>query len=332
MSFQTRRSTRSALPSIMMSVPVEPAPSNLLPFDHEFEAILQAAATLVRMKDYATIEDTDTDSTDGESSFDAESSHSAPTVAISIKKGEGRKEHARNPLAAAANRSLVGKASITSALAAPVVARHLRDAVKLTVLPGYPVAHAPVAQAVDAPPAQNTRKRSASASAEHDMSAAAAEPSEIPVASPTKKRRTTVSTHSSSSASGETDGADGPQPKKALPFAIDEEAVREYSATTAEVGKRNAVTWTKNPPRRLHPTEPSYDLLTPAEVRTCEILCLSPTKYLDIKIVLLSARAAHGGGVFKKRDAQGWVRVDVNKLGKVYDWFVGLGWLVKPGK
>ncbi|KAI8914887.1 Homeodomain-like protein [Powellomyces hirtus] len=85
------------------------------------------------------------------------------------------------------------------------------------------------------------------------------------------------------------------------------------------------VSWTKGEPLDIHPSSPGYDLLTREEVRTCCTLRLTPETYLRIKATLIAAREERG--VFKKRDAQKWCRVDVNKTGKLYDWFVALGWL-----
>jgi hypothetical protein len=78
----------------------------------------------------------------------------------------------------------------------------------------------------------------------------------------------------------------------------------------------------------IDPASEGYDQLQPDEVQTCSILRLPPTVYLKIKETLVSAR--HYKGTFKKRDAQRWCRVDVNKTGKIFDWFIAKGWLVAP--
>ncbi len=67
-----------------------------------------------------------------------------------------------------------------------------------------------------------------------------------------------------------------------------------------------------------------YAQLTPEEIQTCRILRLSPAQYLHIKATMLKAVMK---GPFKKRDAQGWFRIDVNKTNKLYDWFYHLGWI-----
>ncbi|KAJ3299470.1 Transcriptional adapter ada2 [Borealophlyctis nickersoniae] len=83
-------------------------------------------------------------------------------------------------------------------------------------------------------------------------------------------------------------------------------------------------------PLQIPPTTPSYALLTPDELATCSTLRLMPDAYLKIKETLLTAWKEKGP--FKKRDAQKLVRVDVNKTGKIYDWFASLGWLPLDGK
>ena len=65
----------------------------------------------------------------------------------------------------------------------------------------------------------------------------------------------------------------------------------------------------------IHPTAEGYGLLTREEVVTCEILRIFPTQYLHIKKTLLNAVATYGP--FKKREAQTWFRIDVNKVPKL---------------
>ncbi|KAI9359991.1 Homeodomain-like protein [Zopfochytrium polystomum] len=88
------------------------------------------------------------------------------------------------------------------------------------------------------------------------------------------------------------------------------------------------VTWTKNTPLHIPEDTEGYELLASDEVQVCSTLRLLPMMYLTIKETLLSAR--HHRGTFRKRDAQSWCRVDVNKTGKIYDWFLSKGWLVSP--
>ncbi|KAJ3117967.1 hypothetical protein HDU96_004643 [Phlyctochytrium bullatum] len=79
---------------------------------------------------------------------------------------------------------------------------------------------------------------------------------------------------------------------------------------------------------KILPTDEGYEKLQPDEVQVCSTLRLPPTVYLSIKETLLAAR--HVKGTFKKREAQTWCRVDVNKTGKIFDWFVSKGWLNNP--
>ncbi|KAI8814117.1 hypothetical protein BJ742DRAFT_766530 [Cladochytrium replicatum] len=69
----------------------------------------------------------------------------------------------------------------------------------------------------------------------------------------------------------------------------------------------------------------SYSKLTTEEIKTCRILRIYPDQYLHIKRALVSAVVVVGP--YKKRDAQGWFRMDVNKVNKLYDWFKAIGWI-----
>ncbi|KAJ3161311.1 Transcriptional adapter ada2 [Geranomyces michiganensis] len=86
------------------------------------------------------------------------------------------------------------------------------------------------------------------------------------------------------------------------------------------------VTWNKGDALHIPASSPGYDLLSREELRTCRTLRLVPESYLKIKAILLGAREQRGA--FKKRDAQKWCRIDVNKTGKLYDWFSAIGWLL----
>lgn len=67
------------------------------------------------------------------------------------------------------------------------------------------------------------------------------------------------------------------------------------------------------------------DQLTSAEQELCSSLRLLPRAYLAIKQTLLKESQKRGG--LKRRDARTLVRVDVNKLGKVFDFLVLSGWI-----
>ncbi|KAJ3325022.1 Transcriptional adapter ada2 [Boothiomyces sp. JEL0866] len=70
---------------------------------------------------------------------------------------------------------------------------------------------------------------------------------------------------------------------------------------------------------------PEYDDLTAEEVRTCATLRISPKQYIEIKRTMLTAVRSYGP--FKKREAQTWFRIDVNKICIIYDWFKALQWI-----
>jgi transcriptional adapter 2-alpha len=69
----------------------------------------------------------------------------------------------------------------------------------------------------------------------------------------------------------------------------------------------------------------AVDQLTASEQAICSTLRLLPRAYLAIKQTLLKEAERRGG--LKRREARTLVRIDVNKLGKVYDFFVSKGWL-----
>lgn len=77
---------------------------------------------------------------------------------------------------------------------------------------------------------------------------------------------------------------------------------------------------------------PEYEKLTAEEIRTCGTLRISPKQYIDIKRTMLTAVRSYGP--FKKREAQTWFRIDVNKVCSclyqiciLYDWFKSLDWI-----
>ncbi|KAJ3321657.1 Transcriptional adapter ada2, partial [Blyttiomyces sp. JEL0837] len=107
---------------------------------------------------------------------------------------------------------------------------------------------------------------------------------------------------------------------------VDDEILKAYCVNDKK--SNYVVTWTKNIPIPVTPSTPGMSELDSDELRTCEVLRLAPLAYLTIKKTLLSAR--HHRGTFKKRDAQRWCRVDVNKTGKIFDWFISKGWLISP--
>lgn len=112
---------------------------------------------------------------------------------------------------------------------------------------------------------------------------------------------------------------------KPLPGYLNDPELGKYLDPNKFKNTKNAplVCW-KGHPLSIDPKEPRYDDLTSEELRTCVTLRLRPIHYLHIKETLLKASVR---GPYKKRDAQGWFRIDVNKTNKVYDWFVTIGWI-----
>ncbi|KAJ3122031.1 RNA-dependent RNA polymerase [Nowakowskiella sp. JEL0407] len=90
------------------------------------------------------------------------------------------------------------------------------------------------------------------------------------------------------------------------------------------------------PPRRptAQPVDVSnadgYDLLLPSEQQICSTLRILPRAYLVIKETILKEYAARKGNL-RKRQARGLVKIDVNKTSRLYDFWVGMGWIVPPG-
>ncbi|XJO74869.1 hypothetical protein BDV3_005626 [Batrachochytrium dendrobatidis] len=72
------------------------------------------------------------------------------------------------------------------------------------------------------------------------------------------------------------------------------------------------------------------DELTKEELQTCATLRIYPDVYYNIKKTMLQAVAYYGP--FKKREAQTWFRIDVNKICIIYDWFKSLGWIPNDGE
>ncbi|KAJ1559033.1 Transcriptional adapter ada2, partial [Cladochytrium tenue] len=102
---------------------------------------------------------------------------------------------------------------------------------------------------------------------------------------------------------------------------VSTDVLKAYASTDAQgLDDGYVVTWTKNTPLHIPEGSEGYDQLAPDEVQTCSTLRLLPSMYLKIKETLLSARFHRG--TFRKRDAQSWCRVDVNKTGKIFDWFL----------
>jgi len=75
---------------------------------------------------------------------------------------------------------------------------------------------------------------------------------------------------------------------------------------------------------------PGSSLLTRGEFEVCSILRLYPLQFFEAREALVGN--FHRQGFFKKSAAQKMVHIDVNKTGKLYDFFVSRGWMpAEPG-
>ncbi|KAK3985159.1 hypothetical protein QBC44DRAFT_163237 [Cladorrhinum sp. PSN332] len=83
------------------------------------------------------------------------------------------------------------------------------------------------------------------------------------------------------------------------------------------------------PPMNLtQDNAPDLHLLTPDEVTLCETLRLQPKPYLMIKEQILK-EAVKGNGSLKKKQAKEICRLDSQKGGRIFDFMVNAGWVVK---
>ncbi|KAJ3347982.1 hypothetical protein HDU83_001637 [Entophlyctis luteolus] len=112
-----------------------------------------------------------------------------------------------------------------------------------------------------------------------------------------------------------------------LPFQlITQEQIEEYTQCK-DAGE--VVSWKKSPISFSSDVD-GYSKLADDELETCSILRVPPVDYLQVKHILLSARSHFD--TFTKRQAQKWYGIDVNKTGKIFDWFVSKSWLLLPSK
>ena len=75
-------------------------------------------------------------------------------------------------------------------------------------------------------------------------------------------------------------------------------------------------------------------MLTSGEVDLCSRLRILPKAYMVIKDTILREAAAieAAGGVLRRRKARQMIKIDVNKTGKIYDYFLGAGWIKGPSR
>lgn len=68
-----------------------------------------------------------------------------------------------------------------------------------------------------------------------------------------------------------------------------------------------------------------FELLSPEEKQLCSTLRILPKPYMAIKSQLMK-EALKNNGVLKKKDARLFLKIDVNKASKIYEFFVQMGW------
>ncbi|KAF9427088.1 Transcriptional adapter ada2 [Podila epigama] len=95
---------------------------------------------------------------------------------------------------------------------------------------------------------------------------------------------------------------------------------------------RGGIIGNKSTPTLRKPANPlniqnaeGIHLLTAPEQALCSSLRIFPKSYMIIKEELLKEHARLGG--LKRRQAREMIKIDVNKTGKIYDFFVEAGWI-----
>lgn len=75
-------------------------------------------------------------------------------------------------------------------------------------------------------------------------------------------------------------------------------------------------------------TAPDLHLLTPEEAKLCEVIRLQPKPYLMIKEQIFK-EAMKSNGTLKKKQAKEICRLDSQKGGRIFDFFINSGWVGK---
>jgi transcriptional adapter 2-alpha len=73
---------------------------------------------------------------------------------------------------------------------------------------------------------------------------------------------------------------------------------------------------------------PDLHLLTPEEAKLCEVVRLQPKPYLMIKEQIMK-EALKGNGTLKKKQAKEICRLDSQKGGRIFEFFINSGWVGK---
>ncbi|KKA27711.1 hypothetical protein TD95_002359 [Thielaviopsis punctulata] len=77
-----------------------------------------------------------------------------------------------------------------------------------------------------------------------------------------------------------------------------------------------------------HENAPDLHLLTPEEVKLCEVIRVQPKPYMMAKEQLLK-EALKGNGTLKKKQAKEIVHLDSQKVGRIFDFLIHAGWIGK---
>lgn len=81
-------------------------------------------------------------------------------------------------------------------------------------------------------------------------------------------------------------------------------------------------------PLELGPETPDIHLLRPEEVQLCRVVRLQPKPYLMIKEQLIR-EGVKGNGMLKRKQAKEICRLDTQKGGRIFEFFVNAGWVGK---
>lgn len=101
------------------------------------------------------------------------------------------------------------------------------------------------------------------------------------------------------------------------------------SSSSDQTLQHNMYPFGRKPPNPLNlDGVEGVDMLSASEKDLCSRLRMYPRPYLIIKETLLSEYARTG--ILKRRRARELIKIDVNKTGKLYDFFVENGWIKPP--
>ncbi len=73
---------------------------------------------------------------------------------------------------------------------------------------------------------------------------------------------------------------------------------------------------------------PDLHLLTPEEAELCKVVRLQPKPYLMIKEQIIK-EAMKANGTLKKKQAKEICRLDSQKGGRIFEFFINAGWIGK---